>query len=30
MSNKNILLPNYYVLSSINYIINTTENISTA
>jgi len=30
MSNKNLLLPNYYVQSSINYIINITENIFTA
>jgi len=31
MSNKNLLLllPNYYVQSSINYIINITENIYT-
>jgi len=30
MSNKNLLLLNYYVQSSINYIINITENIYTA
>jgi len=29
MSNKNLLLPNYYVQSSINCIINITENIYT-
>jgi len=28
MSNKNLLLPKYYVQSSVNYIINITENIS--
>jgi len=27
MSNKNLLLPNYFIQSSINYIINITENI---
>jgi len=30
MSNKNLVLPNYYVQSSDNYIINLTENIYTA
>jgi len=32
MSNKNLLLllPNYYIQSSINYVFNITENIYTA
>jgi len=30
ISTKNLLLPNYYVQSSITYIINITENIYTA
>jgi len=30
MSNKNLLLSNYYVQSSINYITDITENIYTA
>jgi len=30
MSNKTLLLPNYYVYSSINYIINITKNVYTA
>jgi len=29
MSNKSLLLPNYYIQLSINYIINITENIYT-
>jgi len=30
MSNKTLLLPNYYIQSSINYMINITENVYAA